>query len=136
MSKTTATMAMFDTVTGSNEGTEIELTTTSGDPSGVKIRILGPDSDEAMKADRVAGQRHVKLVQKGNSDRINPITDSIAKAVAVTVNWSGMPGEGGKERPFSKAEAEAVYTNYPGIRREVLRELDDMKNFTKALAAI
>ncbi|MDA8114987.1 MAG: hypothetical protein M0Z43_09725 [Acidithiobacillus sp.] len=125
------TMAMFDTVTGSNHGTEIELLTKDGDPSGVKVRILGPDSDEAIRADRAATLRNMKLHQKGASNRIDVQQDVIEKLVSVTTGWSGMPGDDGKDRPFSKDAAREVYANYPAIRRDVLREHEDTRNFTR-----
>lgn len=126
---TKKTMDMFDTVTGSNMGTEIELVTKDGEPSGVKVRILGPDSDEALRSERHAMQRNMKFHQKNQSNRVDPQADVIERLVAVTIGWTGMPGEDGKDLPFSKDAARAIYTNFPSIRRNVLQEHEDTKNF-------
>jgi hypothetical protein len=129
------TMNMFDTVTGSNRGTEVELHTTDGDPSGVKVRLLGPDSDEAIKADRSANTRNMKLHQTQQSKRIDVARDVIEKLVACITGWAGMPGEDGKDMPYSEDNARQVLTNYPSIRRELQREHEETANFTKASSA-
>ena len=126
------TMAMFDTVAGSNKGAEIELHTTSGDPSGVIVRLLGPDSDEALRAAKASRLRNFQLHQKKMSNRIDDTHDEIERLVAVTTGWENMPSDDGKPRAFSKDAARTVYTDYPSIRRELLEELDNVRNFTKS----
>jgi hypothetical protein len=132
MSAKAKNMKMFDTVTGSNKGAEIELHTIEGEPSGVKWSLLGPDSDEAIKTDKANRHRNFQLHNKQKSNQIDDTRDEIEKLVAVSTGWSGMPGDDGKERPFSKDAAREILTSYPAIRRELIEEHNLARNFIKA----
>ena len=118
-------LSMFDTVSGSNIGAEIELQTASGDASGVYVSLLGPDSDASRKAERKVRERHQELLRKRKS--IDLEADAIEILASCITGWRNMPEYG----TFSFEAAKELLTKYPAIRRQLEQEQADIRNFIK-----
>jgi hypothetical protein len=91
--------------------------------------LVGKDSKEYRKAQRVITERRLKSRSKAN--RIDPEAiehEAVDILVACTVEWEGF-AEDGKELEFNKANIRRVYTNYPWVKEQVDEFVDDRGNF-------
>lgn len=123
-------LSVFDVVTGANAGFDLEILTPGGAKSGVVFRLLGNDSDECQKIDRIQRDRRMERAAKAGhfvSDPDQNNQDELDKLVAVTLGWSNLSVE------FSKASAEEIYRDrkYAPIREQVGLAIIDRRNFTK-----
>lgn len=123
--------AIFDVVTGANDGFKLELLTPQGNKSGVVFELLGEDSDVVQEL--VAEQRRVRM-ERLRERKIAPTDDDnrrdlAEQLVAATKGWTGPEGF----RPFSKEAARELYNDrrYVTINDQVIAAISDRRNFTK-----
>jgi len=137
-------MTVFDltslnTTKACNAGADVEIRhPVTNAPLGIKIRVLGRDSDtfkeytrdtlntrlrrEAMaqKRGKDADLRTVEVIEQENMDLL----------VVCTVGWQGVVLDG-KELPFEEGNVRKVYKEYPWIYDQVNEAIGSLENFLK-----
>jgi hypothetical protein len=101
----------------------------TGEPLGIVIKVVGPDSKKQAKArTAVLNDRVEKKIRKITADRL---TEEATSMVANSVlSWTGVEIDGAAV-PFSVENAVMVFTRWPFIREQVQSVSDDRANFIK-----
>lgn len=137
MAKKTVDLAALDTVKGANEGFDVDIyNPATNEDLGIKIRVLGKDSDEFQKVSRAQSKKRMAKISKGGFRNQSSIPveeieqDGIELLAACTRGWSGVVIEG-KEIPYNQPAAVDLYTRFPWIREQVDTAIGDRANFIK-----
>ncbi len=125
----------FDTVSGSNSGAVMEVEKPDGtvarDDSGkaiYTITLLGVDSAEYKKAANAnLNRRLTKRNMKITAEELE--IEGIDTLVAVTKEWSGFKGGDGKPLPCTAANVRSLYRDYPVIREQADKFVNERTNF-------
>jgi hypothetical protein len=130
-------LADLDLVSAANEGVEVELVhPTNGEGLGIKVRVVGRDSDEFRRLSAAQARRRVQRMSKGGfRNKTQDVEELEAEGIellaACTKGWTGMVMN--KEVvPFSRDAAITIYTKYPWIREQVDTAIGDRSLFIKA----
>jgi hypothetical protein len=101
----------------------------TGEPLGIVIKVVGPDSKKQAKArTAVLNDRVEKKIRKITADRL---TEEATSMVANSIlSWSGVEIDG-VAVTFSVENAVMVFTRWPFIREQVQSVSDDRANFIK-----
>jgi hypothetical protein len=101
----------------------------TGEPLGIVIKVVGPDSKKQAKArTAVLNDRVEKKIRKITADRL---TEEATSMVANSVlSWTGVEIDGAVV-PFTVENAVMVFTRWPFIREQVQSVSDDRANFIK-----
>ncbi|MDX0789227.1 hypothetical protein [Sinorhizobium medicae] len=122
-------------VQSQEEGIEIDILNEQDKPIGLKIRVVGPDSDRMQKAMRDVAAEFAKAAAERESLDEAPAYDSDARLVAIlakaTVSWSPNPKIGGSVVPFSEENVRNLYTKFRIIREQVEVRAVRRGSFTK-----
>jgi hypothetical protein len=129
-------LSAIDTVKDANQGAEVELYhPTNGQDLGIRVRVLGKDSDKFRQVHAAQGRKRTAKLQKtgfrGGVSAADIEQEGIELLANCTIGWSGMV-MGGKEVPFSTDNAIAIYTQYPWIKEQIDSAIADRALFTKA----
>ncbi|MQU78392.1 hypothetical protein FB009_109161 [Sinorhizobium medicae] len=120
-------------VQSQEEGIEIDLLNEQAKPIGLKIRVVGPDSDRMQKAVRDVAAEFAKAAAERES--LGRDDDSDARMVAIlakaTMSWSPNPKIGGSVVPFSEENVRNLYTKFRIIREQVEVRAVRRGSFTK-----
>jgi hypothetical protein len=135
-SKVVFDLASIDVVKDSNTGASIDLYhPTSGADLGIKIHIIGRDSDKFRETQAAQGRKRLAKMKKTgfqtNGLQADTESDGIELLAHCTTGWEGMV-MGGKAVPFSFDNAVAIYTSHPWIKEQVDAAIADRSLFTKA----
>jgi len=145
-------LAKLDTAKGANEGFEVELYNPStNEDLGIKINLLGKDSDEFQRVSRAQSKKRLARLTKGGfrSNATPPIEeieqDNIELLASCTRGWRTLAKKdkegkvvepekttltvSGNELAFSKENAVDIYTRFPWIREQVDTAIGDRANF-------
>ncbi len=131
-----ADLSELDSVAGSNAGTTVDLYDfRSGADLGIKISVLGRDSDAFKAKSHDQSRKKISKLQKGGFRPGHaPIDvgdkDGIELLAACTTGWTNMR-ENGVDVPFSEAAAIRIYTKYPWIKEQVDSAIGDRALFMK-----
>jgi hypothetical protein len=121
-----------------SEGYEFEyVSESSAIPSGIYITVLGSNSDHVKKWVRQAlnkmRQREAMQAKRGKDVDIRTVEDdeqfSIESAAIRVTGWRGISQE------FTPELAIKLCTINPEIRAQIIKESDDLGNFTKSKSA-
>lgn len=117
------------------EGIEIEILNEKGEPIGLKIGFVGPDSDRMQKAMRDVAAEFAKKAAERSS--LDPATDDsddrmIAILAKSTTHWSPNPKIGGQVIPFSEENVRNLYAKFRIIRDQVEVRAVRRSSFTKS----
>jgi hypothetical protein len=101
----------------------------TGEPLGIVIKVVGPDSKKQAKArTAVLNDRVEKKIRKITADRLTEeATNMVANSI---LSWSGVEIDGAAVQ-FSVENAVMVFTRWPFIREQVQSVSDDRANFIK-----
>lgn len=132
-------IGVFDTVSASNKGAEIELKhPVTKEPMGAFITVLGRDSDtfrqlirrkvNAENARRALAERRGKTADPKTVEEAE--AEGIDLLVACTTGWRGLTS-GGHPLPFTEDAARDLYTKSPEIRRQIDEAIGDLELFIK-----
>lgn len=129
-------LASIDTVKDANQGATVDLYhPTNGKDLGIKVTVLGRDSDKFRSVQAAQGRKRTAKLQKtnfrGGVDANDIEKDGIELLAACTIGWAGMVLNG-QEVPFSLENAIAIYTKYPWIKEQIDTAVSDRSLFTKA----
>ncbi|ASP85006.1 hypothetical protein CDO26_10620 [Sinorhizobium meliloti] len=122
-------------VQSQEEGIEIDILNEQAKPIGLKIRVVGPDSDRMQKAVRDVASEFAKAAADRESLGEAREDDSDARMVAIlakaTMSWSPNPKIGGSVVPFSEENVRNLYTKFRIIREQVEVRAVRRGSFTK-----
>jgi hypothetical protein len=140
-------ISKINIVKAATDGIDVDIINPATNESlGLKIRVIGAmsanykdemflllaeveDYQETNKVSDPATKKQ-KAEAQIKADKFD--TELTAKFLAkYTIGWQEME-ENGKPVPFSTAEAERIYLEYPIIRGQVQRAMMDISNFIKA----
>ncbi|MFQ6184371.1 hypothetical protein ACLMJV_20795 [Sinorhizobium meliloti] len=123
-------------VQSQEEGIEIDILNEQAKPIGLKIRVVGPDSDRMQKAVRDVAAEFAKAAADRESLGEAREDDSDARMVAIlakaTMSWSPNPKIGGSVVPFSEENVRNLYTKFRIIREQVEVRAVRRGSFTKS----
>lgn len=96
----------------------------SGDPMGITLTLVGPDTDQFAKAARNASQARESLarVQRGNVRPKQHEEINITLLATITTAWAFKPpaiAKDGKAPEFTPSNVKALYTQYTEIATQV-----------------
>ncbi|QIG70409.1 hypothetical protein EVB88_025 [Rhizobium phage RHph_N28_2] len=117
------------------QGIEIEILNEMGEPIGLKIGFVGPDSDRMQKAMRdVAAEFAKKAADRSSLDPASDDADErmIAILAKSTTHWSPNPKIGGQVVPFSEENVRNLYAKFRIIRDQVEVRAVRRSSFTKS----
>ncbi|RVK60607.1 hypothetical protein CN155_04935 [Sinorhizobium meliloti] len=123
-------------VQSQEEGIEIDILNEQAKPIGLKIRVVGPDSDRMQKAVRDVASEFAKAAADRESLGEAREDDSDARMIAIlakaTMSWSPNPKIGGSVVPFSEENVRNLYTKFRIIREQVEVRAVRRGSFTKS----
>lgn len=137
-------LAKLDTAKAANEGFEIEiLHPVSGEPVGIRVTLLGRDSDAFRVLQSEQSKRRLNKVAKGGAFKIEGIPaadidrDTVELLAACTKAWKQVDGEeqkdtltiDGRELECNRANAILLYGRFAWIREQVDSGVSDRANF-------
>ncbi|WP_208179901.1 hypothetical protein [Sinorhizobium medicae] len=126
-------------VQSQEEGIEIDILNEQAKSIGLKIRVVGPDSDRMQKAMRDVAAEFAKAAAERESLGEPPSDDGDARMIAIlakaTVSWSPNPKIGGSVVPFSEENVKTLYTKFRIIRDQVEVRAVRRSSFTKGSLA-
>ncbi|MBA9034927.1 hypothetical protein [Rhizobium leguminosarum] len=117
------------------QGIEIDILNERGEPIGLKIGFVGPDSDRMQKAMRDVAAEFAKKAAERSS--LEPATDDsddrmIAILAKSTTHWSPNPKIGGQVVPFSEENVRNLYAKFRIIRDQIEVRAVRRSSFTKS----
>jgi hypothetical protein len=126
-------LAQFDdAVKRQNDGIEIEIKSMDGKtPLGFSIKVAGPDSDVATKAQEELADQ---LIEDGDISRLKAreAADQGIKYLArITLGWAPAIVLDGQKLEYSPANAEKLYRRFKFIREQVDRAAGKRAAFLK-----
>jgi hypothetical protein len=120
------------------EGIEIDILNEQGKPIGLKIGIVGPDSDRMQKAMRDVTAEFAKAAAERGSLEAAP-DDGDGRMIAIlakaTIHWTPNPKIGGQVIPFSEENVRNLYSKFRIIREQVEVRAVRRSSFTKSSSA-
>lgn len=134
-------LSRFDTATGSEAGRWIEPKDMEGNPVGIRIKVLGPDSRKyGQLRDEVQRDAYRAIASASNGLEPEPekLTEAEKEAkfyAALTLDWeSTVDGESvtweGKDFPCTEANAVKLYRSAVIVRNQVKMFVESRRNFT------
>lgn len=121
-------------VENQERGIEIEILNEQGKPLGLKITIVGPDSDRMQKAMReVAAEAAKAAAERENMGEAGP-DDADGRMIAIlakaTKGWAPNPTIAGKVIPFTEENVRNLYSRFRIIRDQVEAKAVRRASFT------
>ncbi len=131
-----ADLSGLETLLQSQEvGIEVEILNEQGKPIGLKIGIVGPDSDRMQKAMRDVTAEFAKAAAERGSLEAAP-DDGDGRMIAIlakaTTHWTPNPKIGGQVIPFSEENVRNLYSKFRIIREQVEVRAVRRSSFTKS----
>jgi hypothetical protein len=129
----------LDTRAACNAGAVIDILDTHQNKTGVKITVLGKDSDafrEMQRENIDAAKRRAHLARQKNKPipvqtQAEEEAEGIRLLVACTLGWENMTVDG-KDLEFNVPNALMVYERFPEVMRQVDAAIGDLELFTRA----
>lgn len=116
-------------------GIEIVVVNEKGEPIGLKIGVVGPDSERMQKAMRDVAAEFAKAAAERENLGEAPADEADARLIAIlakaTTHWSPDPKIGGRVVPFSEENVRNLYTRFKIIRDQVEAKAARRSSFTK-----
>ena len=125
-----------DTKKGAETGCALTVVDVNGKETDIVIRLRGADSEayrEQLREIQRRTMNHLNRTRKLVRAPEEIEAESIELLVAATIGWSGIQ-EDGKDVPFTAANATRIYTDYPAIREQADRAVNDRANFLPSAA--
>ena len=122
-------------VQSQEEGIEITIVNEQGNPIGLKIGVVGPDSDRMQKAMRDVASEFAKAAAERENLGEQPSDEGDARLIAIlakaTTHWMPNPKIAGQVIPFSEENVRNLYTKFKIIRDQVEAKAARRSSFTK-----
>lgn len=130
-------LSELDTAKAANAGFDVDLyhPATNAD-LGIKIRVLGKDSDEFRRVSNSQNKRRMDRMQRGGFRNPTPSPEELEQngielLAACTLGWAGVVLDK-KPLPFTKDNAKMLYNRFPWIKEQVDAAIGDRANFIQA----
>lgn len=110
------------------QGFELQLVDDTGAKIDWFVKVVGADSDAYQAALRDIQRRNIDVINRTRKVAFEPEQQeesALELAVSATIGWRGEDAIA----PFSAAEARRIYAEYPQIREQVDRAVNDRANF-------
>lgn len=124
-------------VANQEQGIEVEIFNEQGKPIGLKIGIVGPDSDRMQKAMREVASDFAKAAAERGS-MAESGDDSDARMIAIlakaSTHWTPNPKIAGQVVPFSEENVRNLYSKFRIIRDQIEAKAVRRLSFTPALS--
>lgn len=128
-------LSQFDTLSAAQEqGIDVEILDPAGKPIGVSIKMAGPDSERAKKAQRRI--TNARLARRN----LKPLTaeeieeEVMASLGDMTISWSPITLDGA-DLPCTPDNAAKLYRRFPFIRDQVNEAAGDRAGFLQPSAS-
>jgi len=125
-------LAALDTSRGAEEGRELDVRHfQTGEPIGLRITLLGTDSETYQKAVRAQQRSMQALLLKNRRHRVTAEEmedNALDLLVALTRGWSPFNLDG-QDYPYSPANARALYRRFGWIREQADQYAQERANF-------
>ena len=116
------------TVEDHEDGAEMNIINPiTNEPTDAFILVMGPDSREFRKAQRLALIKYLRKKESGDDDSYD---EDLEQILAVVKGWRGITKDG-KELEFNKKECRKLFVNSPMIFDQVNRFVGNRRNFIK-----
>lgn len=116
-------------------GIEITIFNEKGEPIGLKIGVVGPDSERMQKAMREVAAEFAKAAAERDNLGEAAADEAESRLIAIlaksTTHWSPDPKIGGQVIPFSEENVRNLYTRFKIIRDQVEAKAARRASFTK-----
>lgn len=127
-------LLQLDSVSVANEGSELTvLHPATQEETDIKIILRGADSDEYRSNTRrrvEQMQRNAKLKNQPDMD-VKDLEDKHIELLAgLTLSWTGVQ-KGEEDVPCTPENVKDIYTNWPWIKEQVNKFVEDRANFIK-----
>lgn len=97
----------------------------------LRVELVGKDSKQYRKAQRVITERRLKSRSKANRFDADALEqEAIDILVACTLGWEGFADDG-ETLECNPSNVRKVYTKYPWLKEQVDEFVDDRGNFMK-----
>lgn len=122
-------------VANQEQGIEVDILNEQGKPIGLKIGIVGPDSDRMQKAMREVSADFAKAaaergsMAEGGDDSETRMIAILAKA---STHWTPNPKIAGQVVPFSEENVRNLYSKFRIIREQIEAKAVRRLSFTPA----
>ncbi|QJS27475.1 hypothetical protein [Rhizobium ruizarguesonis] len=117
------------------QGIEVEILNEQGKPIGLRIGIVGPDSDRMQKAMRDVTAEFAKAAaERGTLEAATDDGDGrmVAILAKATTHWTPNPKIAGQVIPFSEENVRNLYSKFRIIREQVEVRAVRRSSFTKS----
>jgi hypothetical protein len=124
-------------VANQEQGIEVEIFNEQGKPIGLKIGIVGPDSDRMQKAMRdVASEFAKAAAERGSMAESGDDGDArmIAILAKASTHWTPNPKIAGQVVPFSEENVRNLYSKFRIIRDQIEAKAVRRLSFTPPLS--
>jgi hypothetical protein len=99
----------------------------TGEPTGVVVKILSPESDKVKIAQRAINNKF--LEKQKRKDKIEDREDLLISTLAATIaGWSGLT-DNGKPFEYSTQNAKLLLEKYSNFLEQVKAFVEDRNNF-------
>lgn len=121
-------------VENQEKGIEIDILNEQGKPLGLKIGIVGPDSDRMQKAMREVAADYAKAAAESESlgEKDEGDDRMVAILAKATTHWTPNPTIAGKVITFSEENVRNLYSRFRIIRDQVEVKAVRRASFTKS----
>ncbi len=122
-------LSALDTISEANRGSWLTLLDKHKQPSGVRLKLLGTDSDEWRRLDHSDANQRIRAAQKAgklvtlSSEQIEEM--ELQRLSLITIEWEGIPDESGGPAPCNPTNAYAFYKAFPDAVRQAQKFLQD-----------
>ena len=140
----TAAVDLFEgleTKTLANEGVEIEIMRADGESSGLWIRVLGADSEQAVRHREKQERQRIRALSKGGRAALDGLYDTGKAAemeltIACCLGWRHVSGQ---PMPFQigsdeEDKSKKFFKDFPLVYDQVRVGINDRAHFTKGSA--
>ncbi len=119
----------FSDIEVQEDGYDMPVLKPDKTPSGMIIRVAGPNSERRRKARNARLNRRIAKMGKIAVTAEQADDQVIEDAVIATIGWSFPEGFNGPE--CTPDNARNIYTKHNDILLQVIEACDDLRNFTK-----
>lgn len=127
-------LSALDTAKAANAGFNVDLYHPANNADlGIKIRVLGKDSDEFRRVSNAQNKRRMDRMQRGGFRNTTPSPEELEQngielLAACTLGWTGVIVDG-QPLAFSRDNVKMLYGRFPWIKEQVDAAIGDRANF-------
>lgn len=121
-------ISVFNTVASCESGKWVEIKDLEGNKTDIRIKVVGVDSKRYKMESHKLAKYLEKIREDKNKDYDEIEAKTLHMAVSITIDWENI-SEDGKDLPFSKENAERIYSLAPILPEQIIKVAKDRTNF-------